>query len=153
VYDPFGELTSSTNGAGQATSYGYDADGEVTGINYPLPGTHSWAATTTVTYGYDNADQLTGVTDFSNHQITVTLNADGLTATASLGATGDTINTTYDNTDATAAITLKNSSTTLQSFTYSDSPAGTILSETDTPASAQSPADYAYDAQGRGSPP
>jgi YD repeat-containing protein len=44
---------------------------------------------------------------------------------------------------------LKNSSATLQSFTYSDSPAGTILSETDTPASAQAPADYAYDAQGR----
>ena len=149
VYDPFGERTSSTNGAGQATSYGYDADGDVTGITYPLPGAHSWGATTTVNYGYDNADQLTGVTDFSNHQITITPNADGLTATASLGATGDTINTTYDNTDAPAAITLKNSSTTLQSFTYSDSPAGMILSETDTPASAQSPADYAYDAQGR----
>jgi YD repeat-containing protein len=44
---------------------------------------------------------------------------------------------------------LKNASTTLQSFTYADSPAETILSETDTPSSPQSPASYAYDAQGR----
>jgi RHS repeat-associated protein len=149
LWDPFGKLTSATNGAGQVTAYGYNPDGQVTSITYPLPGTHSWAATTTAIYGYDNADQLTGVTDFNNHQITITPNADGLTATVSLGATGDAINTTYDNSGAPSAITLKNSSTTLQSFTYSDSPAGTILSETDTPSSAQSPADYAYDALGR----
>jgi RHS repeat-associated protein len=149
VYDPFGELTSAQSGAGQTVSYGYDSDGNQTGITYPLPGTQSWAATTTVTYGYDNADQLTGITDFNGHQITITPNADGLTAKVSLGATGDTINTTYDNTDIPSAITLKNSSSTLQSFTYSDAPSGNIQNETDTPSSAQSPAVYTYDAQAR----
>jgi YD repeat-containing protein len=104
IYDPFGELTSNTNGAGQAISYGYDADGDLTGITYPLPGTHSWATTSTVNYGYNNADQLTGVTDFNDHQITITPNADGLTATASLGATGDIINTSYSNTDIPSVI-------------------------------------------------
>ena len=149
AYDPFGELTSSTNGAGQVTTYGYNADGNTTAITYPLPGTHSWATTTTVNYGYDNADQLTGVTDFNNHQITITPNADGLTAALSLGASGDIINTTYDNADAPSAITLKNASSTLQSFTYTDAPSGDILNETDTPSSAQSPAVYTYDAQAR----
>ena len=38
TYDPFGELTSATNGASQTTGYGYNADGQVTGITYPLPG-------------------------------------------------------------------------------------------------------------------
>ena len=100
TYDPFGELTScTTTAAGQTVSYGYDSDGNETGITYPLPGSHSWAATTTVSYGYDNADICTSVTDFNNHQIAITPNADGLPATVSLGATGDTINTTYDNTD------------------------------------------------------
>src|SRR5258708_33697484 len=46
-------------------------------------------------------------------------------------------------------IKLKNATTTLQSFTYTDSPAGTILNEADTPTSSQSPAVYTYDAKGR----
>ena len=37
AYDSFGELTSAENGAGQTVSYGYNADGGVTGITYPLP--------------------------------------------------------------------------------------------------------------------
>ena len=102
-----------------------------------------------MSYGYDNASICTSVTDFNNHQIAITPNADGLTATISLGATGDTINTTYDNTDTPSAITLKNTSSTLQSFTYSDAPSGNILNETDTPTSSQSPAVYTYDAKGR----
>jgi RHS repeat-associated protein len=149
VWDAFGELSSAQNGAGQTVSYGYDADGDTTGITYPLPGTHSWAATTTVNYGYDNAGFRNSATDFNNHQITVTPNADGLAATASLGATGDTIANTYDNSDGYTSIALKNASSTLQSFTYSDAPSGNILNETDTPSSSQSPAVYTYDAKGR----
>jgi RHS repeat-associated protein len=149
VYDPFGELTSATNGAGQITSYGYDADGDVTGITYPLPSTATWATGDTVTYGYDDADQLTSVTDFNGHQISIGNTADGLADSMGLGSSGDTIATTYDATDSPSAITLKNSSSTLQSVTYSDSPAATILSETDTPSSSNSPADYTYDAEGR----
>jgi RHS repeat-associated protein len=149
VYDSFGELTSAQNGAGQTTQYGYNADGRVDGITYPLPSTATWATTDSVTYGYDNADTLTSVTDFNGHQISIGNTADGLPNSIGLGSTGDTIATTYDNTNSPSAITLKNSSSTLQSFTYSDSAAGTILTETDTPSSPQSPASYTYDAQGR----
>jgi RHS repeat-associated protein len=149
VYDSFGELTSAENGAGQTTGYSYSADGKMTGVTYPLPSSASWASTDTVIYGYDNADELTSATDFNGHQISIGNTADGLPNSIGLGASGDTIATTYDPTDNASLISLKSSSSTLQSFTYSDSPAGTILSETDTPSSSNSPVDYTYDSQSR----
>jgi RHS repeat-associated protein len=149
VYDPFGELTSAQNGAGQVTGYGYNADGQVSSITYPLPSTATWATSDTVSYGYDNADQLNSVTDFNGHQISIGDTADGLPNSVTLGSTGDTVTTSYGTTDMPSSITLKNSSSTLQSFTYTDAPSGNILNETDTPASSQSPAVYTYDAKGR----
>jgi RHS repeat-associated protein len=149
TYDPFGEITSATNGNNQAVTYGYDADGDATGITYPLPSTATWATSDTVSYGYDNADHLTSVTDFTGSKIAITSTADGLPASEALGSTGDTISTSYDNADSPSAITLANSSSTLQSFSYSDAPGGQILTETDTPSSADSPAGYTYDAIGR----
>ncbi len=150
TYDPFGELTSTQNGAGQVTGYGYSADGQVTGITYPLPAAATWATSSTVSYGYDNADLLSSVTDFNNHQISVGNNADGLTNSLGLGSSGDTITTTYDPTDTPSLVALKNATSTLQSFTYSDAPAGTILSETDTPAAPASPATYSLHRAGPG---
>ena len=47
IYDPFGELTSATNGAQQTTGYGYTGDGQITSITYPLPSGANWAATST----------------------------------------------------------------------------------------------------------
>jgi trimeric autotransporter adhesin len=149
MYDSFGELTSAENGASQTVGYGYNADGEVTGITYPLPSTATWATTDTVTYGYDDGDELTSVTDFNGHQISIGNTADGLPNSVGLGSSGDTTATTYDATGSPLVISLKNSSSTLQSFTYSDAPSGTALSETDTPSSSDSPADYTYDAQSR----
>jgi RHS repeat-associated protein len=149
TYDPFGELTSATNGAGQTVGYSYNADGEQTGITYPLPASATWATTSTVGYGYDHADRLTSVTDFTGSQIAITPNADGLPSAQTLGSTGDTVNYTYDSAGAPSSIAIKNATSTLQSFSYSDAPDGGILSETDVPSSASSPASYTYDAQGR----
>jgi RHS repeat-associated protein len=149
IHDPFGELTSATNGAGQTTGYTYNADGETTGITYPLPASATWASTDTVGYGYDHVGQLTSVTDFTGHQITITPDADGRPSAETLGSTGDTISYTYDPASAPSAIALKNSTSTLQSFSYSDAPDGGVLSETGIPASSTSPASYTYDAQGR----
>ena len=149
AYDPFGELTSTTNGAGQTTGYGYDANGDNTSITYPLPVTATWATSDTISYTLDHAGLLTGVTDFNGNTITIGNSADGLPISAALGASGDTIATTYDNAGLPAAITLTNATTTLQGFSYSRAPAGNILSETDTPASAQSPITYTYDARRR----
>jgi RHS repeat-associated protein len=149
TYDPFGELSSATNGAGQTVSYGYDANGDTTSITYPLPSSATWATTDSVSYGYDNADRLNSVTDFNGHQITIGDTADGLPDSVSLGSSGDTITTSYAPTDVPASISLKNANSTLQSFTYSDAQAGNILSETDTPPTSKTPAVYSYDAKGR----
>ncbi len=149
TYDPFGEPASVTNGAGQVTGYGFNADGQVASITYPLPSTATWATSDKVSYSYDNADRLASVTDFNGHQITIGDTADGLANSAALGASGDTVATSYDPTGSPASISLKNASSTLQSFTYSYAPSGNILSESDLPSSSQSPAAYAYDSTGR----
>jgi RHS repeat-associated protein len=149
AYDAFGERASATNGAGQVTGYGYNSDGAVTSITYPLPSAATWATSDTVTYGYDHANEMTSVTDFNGNAISITNTADGKPSSEGLAATGDTVSTTYDNAGTASAIALKNSTSTLQSFTYSDAPAGNTLTETDTPSSSRSPATYTYDAQER----
>ena len=121
----------------------------LTSITYPLPSGANWAATSTASYGYDNADRLNSITDFNSNKITITDTADGPPFTESLAATGDTINIGYDNTDSPSSVALKNSTSTLQSFTFTDAPAGDILTETDVPSSPTSPATYSYDAQKR----
>ena len=148
-YDPFGELTSATNGAGQTVGYAYNADGSPTGLTYPLPSGATWATSDTVSYGYDNAGRLASVTDFNGSTSSITPSADGPPSLVSFGSTGDSVATSYDPNDNPSAITLENAGTTLQSFTYADAPSGSILAENDTPASATSPAGYGYDAQGR----
>jgi RHS repeat-associated protein len=149
VYDPFGELTSATNGAGNTVAYSYNPDGENTGVTYPLPASATWATTDTISYGYDHADNLTSATDFNGRQISITPTADGLTGSETLGSTGDTITDTYDPTGSPSSIELKNSTSTLLKFAYSYNPDSALLKETDTPASPQEPAVYGYDAQGR----
>lgn len=149
AWDPFGELTSARNGAGQVTGYGYNPDGLVTSITYPLPATAAWATSGNVTYGYDNADLPTSVTDFNGNKITITNSADGPPTLMSLGSTGDQIAVTYSQTDMPSAITLKNASTTLLGFSYTDAPAGNVTAEADTPSSPTWPANYTYDAQDR----
>lgn len=147
VYDPFGELTSETDGSARTVAYGYNADGETSSITYPLPTSASWATSDTVNYGYDHADQLSSVTDFSGNVISITPSPDGLPDTTKLGATGDTVTVTPAANDAPRSIDLTNGSgTTLLGFSYSDAPSGAILSESDTPSSSAS---YTYDAQSR----
>jgi RHS repeat-associated protein len=149
VHDPFGELTSATNGAGKTVAYSYNPDGENTGITYPLPVTATWATTDTVSYGYDNAGNLTSATDFNGRQVSVTPTADGSAGSETLGSTGDTITDSYDPTGSPSSIELKNSSSTLLKFAYSYNPDSTLLQETDTPASTHEPAVFSYDGQGR----
>lgn len=147
-YDVFNELTSHQDGASKTIGYSYDLDGNPTGITYPL-GSPSWATTSTVTYNYDDADQLDSLSDFNGNTITIDNTADGLPSSVALASSGDTITTTYDATDSPSAIALDNTSTTLLGFDYSDAPSRAIESETDTPSWSGSPAAYTYDPQGR----
>jgi len=147
-YNPFDELTSSENGDASTVSYTHDALGNTTSITYPLGSGATWADTDTVTYRYDPASQLTSVTDFNGHTSVMSNTADGLPSAVVLGSSGDTLSTSYAPTDDPSSITLGDGST-LQEFAYSNAPSGAIVSETDTPSSSLSPADYTYDAQSR----
>lgn len=148
TYNSFGELTSDDNGASQIVSYAHDSLGDTTAITYPLGEGATWANTDTIILGYDSASQVTSVTDFNGNTSVISNTADGLPSTVSLGSSGDTVATSYAANDAPSSITLGDGST-LQEFAYSDAPSGAILSETDTPSSSLSPADYTYDAQSR----
>ena len=148
-YDPFNELKGYENGAGKHVGYSYDQDGDLNGLTYPLGSGATWATSDTVTYGYDHADELNSITDFNGTTSSVSNTADGLPNSLSLGSTGDTITTSYDPTDDPSDIKLTSGSTTLQDFSYSDTPAGTLSSESDAPSSSLTPAAYTFDAQGR----
>lgn len=113
VYDPFDELTSAADGSGKTTGYGYDADGDVNAITYPLPASAAWATTDTVSYGYNKQDILNAVTDFNGNTITITNNGNSQPSAETVGTTGDTVSYTYDQTSSPSAIALKNSTTTL----------------------------------------
>ncbi len=143
-YDPFSELTSVTNGAGKTVSYAYDALGGQISITYPLGTGATWASSQTVSRGYDEAGNLTSVSDFNGDSVAITNTADGLPSSMALGGSGATLSTTYDAADEQAAISLTKGSTVL-GFSYSRSPSGAIASETDTPSSSRSPAGYSYD--------
>jgi YD repeat-containing protein len=148
AYDPFAELTSEQNGAGNTVSYGYNADGDNTGITYPLgAGATTWATTDTVTYTYDHADQTSSVTDFSGNTIAFTSNANGLPTNATLGGSGDSVNTTYSAASSEASIDLIGGGSTLDGLSYSDAPSGATLTETDSPATSDTPTQYGYNSQ------
>ena len=151
TYDPFGELTSSTNGATQTTGYGYSPDGQVTSITYPLPASATWATSDTVSLRirqcrpaelYDRLQRPPGRYHRNSRRSDRFLRV--------LGSTGDIITTSYDNTDSP----FSDHAEELRPLRCSPSatptlPPGDILTETDIPASSTSPATYSYDAQGR----
>jgi RHS repeat-associated protein len=143
-------MTADESGAGKTTSYTYDLLGDQTSITYPLPsGASSWTSNDSITYDYDSAGNLTGVTDFSGTTTNIVNSSTGQAQGVSLGSTGDTVVTTYDGDQNPASINLEQDSdgSSLLGFSYSLEPSSAIASETDTPTSSDSPADYGYDAQ------
>jgi RHS repeat-associated protein len=147
TYNPFDELVSYENGNSQTVTYGYDNDGDVTSIGYPLSG--SWATGhSSVNYTYDDAGLMTAVTPFGESAIDITNTADGLPDSTSLGATGDTLSTSYDDADNPSEISLASGATTLEQFSYDYMPSGAVASETDTPAAVTATSDYDFDASG-----
>jgi len=89
TYDPFGEMLSDENGASQTTSFAYDLLGNQTSVTYPLPsGASSWTSNDRVTYAYDPAGDMTGVTDLSGTTTNIVNTSTGQAQGLSLGSTG-----------------------------------------------------------------
>jgi YD repeat-containing protein len=158
VFDPSNQVASTTNGDGQTTSYGYDTLGDVTAVSYPL-GSAGWVTNDTVEEGRNALGQLTSVSDFAGNTIGVTVDADGLPTAESLPTTtATTISTCYGANDGVTSISLEptadassactSSTDWTQGFAYSDTTAGLVSSETDTPSGCSSES-YTYDADGR----
>lgn len=160
-YNPAGALATTTNEAGQTTSYGYDLAGDATAVSYPLPSA-TWATNDTVEYGFDQAQRLASVTDFAGSSVSVTDSADGLPTAVALPTTTSTaVKTVYDNTDAPCVIALVPSGTSpttcsagvptgsLLGFSYIYKPNGAVDTETDMPSETYEPSSYAYNAADR----
>ena len=67
-YDGYERLGTTQNGGGSSVGYGYNADNEVSSIEYPN--------SKTVTRSYNNADRLDGVTDWNGNTTTITPDAE-----------------------------------------------------------------------------
>ena len=124
-YDPFGELISTTNGQGQTTSYTYDSSANQTSITYPLPTTtNTWVTSPVISYGYDNAGNITDVSDFTGKATTTSYNKDGLPVITSFQQSSanpttnisPSITNTYDQADEISSINVSNATGSIYGF-------------------------------------
>jgi len=101
TYNSLEELVSVEDGAGNTVTYGYDADGNRTCLSYPNSGSdncsNSDSGTGIVTYAYDDAGELTQMTDWLGNTTNFSYDADGeLTSTTLPSATDTIVDDAYD---------------------------------------------------------
>ncbi|WP_244885615.1 RHS repeat-associated core domain-containing protein [Amycolatopsis vancoresmycina] len=126
TYNTFGEVTSQTQGSGATVGYGYDDNGNQTGITYP-------GRTSTVVRTFDDAERLKTVTDWNGNKTTFGYDGDGVVKTASY-PNGTTVTNGYDDSDHLTSTTAVTGSTTAVAATYGRDPAGQLASRTVGPA-------------------
>jgi RHS repeat-associated protein len=80
-YDSNGRLVSTTNAAGATVTYGYDASSNVACVSYPNGSGNTCSSSGTPTgvvrYSYNQANQLTSLTDWVGDTLTFTYNTEG----------------------------------------------------------------------------
>ena len=87
TYEPFGSVNGWTWGNSTTVSRTYDTDEKITQIT---------TAADTLSFGYDNAFRITGITDSGISTNSWTLGYDGLDRLTSAAETGTTLGWTYD---------------------------------------------------------
>ncbi len=87
TYEPFGSVNGWTWGNSTAASRAYDTDEKITQIN---------AAADVITFGYDNAFRVTGITDTGTNANSWTLGYDSLDRVTSAAGTSTSLGWTYD---------------------------------------------------------
>jgi RHS repeat-associated protein len=108
TYDSIGRLASSTNGAGQQSTYHWDIGNRLTSINYPdalttaSPQTH--VTTGTVTRTWNDDDEMTSVTDWLSNTTSLSYDADG-SLTSITRPNGVNAASTYDDNSNLAGVT------------------------------------------------
>jgi RHS repeat-associated protein len=155
--DALDEVTSVQNGADKTLSYGYNVDGDLVCMGYPVSGAATCPVDSTgsgsgiVTYGYDGIDRMTSMTDWlsSPNETHFAYDADSnVTGVTYSSASGATASYVYNGADMmTEASVSVGSGDNPHGAALSDSwgydPEEQVSSDTDTGA------DYVYDAQGR----
>jgi YD repeat-containing protein len=109
----------------------------------------SWALTPTLHESYAEDGHLASLTDFEGNTIAVSDTRDGIPDQTTLGPSGESVVTSYGSTDSPSSIEVNGASGTLLGPSYSDTPAGNVSHESDTPSVSYSPASYRYDIQSR----
>ena len=133
--DSLGRLTSTTNGAGRITGYGYDLNGNTTSITY--------AAGQVLTRAFDNADQLTSLTDWNAHTSTFGYDSDGNLATTGY-ANGVSEAIAVNRAGQVTSVADTQGASTLASYSYTRDPVGLLTSTTPTGATGQTNESYAH---------
>ena len=115
-YDSLGRMTKSVDGQGFEISYGYDLNGNQTGITYP-------GTSHTVTEAYDPLNRLASLTDWLNHTTSYTYDQDSdPTITTLPTGTGEKDTAGYNQLDQLTSITdtqkTGSTTTTLAALTY-----------------------------------
>lgn len=136
-YDSLGQLSSETDGAQATVTYGYDPDGNVTCMSYPVSGAATCPATSgagIVTYAYDGVGEMKSVSDWQGDTSEFSYDPDGDETQDAL-ANGVTATQSYDPADLLQSVSdapASQPSDTLASFSYSypSVPADELVSQT-----------------------
>lgn len=141
-YNPTGQLSQETNGAGATTGYTYDDIGQLTSIAYP-------GANKTVTYAYDNAGNMPSVTDWNGHTTTFGYTADDQLSQRS-APNGVSQTSTFDAVGRATEISTAAASDTLGQFAYAYDANGNLTSSaTGGSAFTASSRTHTYDSLGQ----
>ena len=148
-YDPSGNLTSSTDPAGNTTSHSYDAAGELTSTSQPV----SASVSNTTSYGYDPAGNQTAITSGRGNTTWTSYNPWKLpesviepATTAAPAAAQRTWTTSYNAAGQAASVTQPGGIT----LAYGHDQLGNLTSETGSGAAAATPAQsFGYDTSGQ----
>ncbi|MGA8725428.1 MAG: RHS repeat-associated core domain-containing protein [Acidimicrobiales bacterium] len=135
-YDGYEHLLTTQNGAGSSVSYGYDLDNNETSIEYPN--------SQTVTRSYNNAEQLTGVTDWNGNTTTVTPDGNGNTETIGYPSSTDTDTYSFDAANVMTAATIAPSNSPSITLSYTPNADGQVGSVSTTNLPGPSTANYTY---------
>jgi RHS repeat-associated protein len=155
TYNTAGNVTSLQNGAGSTLTYGYNLDGQVLCLGYPVSGAVACPQSSTgtgagnVDYGYTGTGRIKSVTDYLNNATQYGYDADGnVTSLTYPSATGSSATYGYDGADSMTSALL--------TVGTGDNPNGATLSDGwsyDTEEQLASDTDhvasYGYDAQSR----
>lgn len=141
-YDQLGRLTRSEDGHGEVVEYGYDLADELTGIVYPNG--------KEVVRAYDGAGRLESVGDWLGGETKFAYDADSnLTAINFPTASGNVDEYSYDSTSLVSEAKFKKGTETLASLTYTRDLLGQVEHEARTGLPGAEELNYGYDEANR----